>query len=100
MKFANQRRWAPLSRKIRSNVGSRVVVRSSGVMFASSATLETSLRSEAAMSGANNNHLSRSLIGLHDAMSFANFIEAEDPRRLHVEPTGSGIFRDLLEGHI
>jgi hypothetical protein len=52
------------------------------------------------MSDANHNNLSSSLIGLHDPMSLANFIEAEDPRWLHVEPTGSGIFGDLLERHI
>jgi hypothetical protein len=52
------------------------------------------------MSGANDNYLSSSLIGLHDPMSLKNFIEAEDPRWLHVEPTGCGIFGDLLERHI
>jgi len=33
-------------------------------------------------------------------MSLANFIEAEDPRRLDVKPSGSGVLGDLLERYV
>src|SRR4029077_13238743 len=33
-------------------------------------------------------------------MSLANFIEAEDPRRLDVKPSSSGVLGDLLERYI
>src|SRR2546427_2756119 len=42
-------------------------------------------------------HLAAGLVGLHHAVSFTDFVEAEDPRRLHVEPAGCGVPGNLLK---
>jgi hypothetical protein len=47
-----------------------------------------------------NNHLSARLVGLHHAVSFLNLIEAKDSDRLDVEPTHSGVRRNLLKRHV
>src|SRR5215470_14750698 len=45
-------------------------------------------------------HLAAGLVGLHDSMRLADLFEAEDPQRLHVETSGRGVSRDLLQGHV
>src|SRR5215813_1598580 len=52
---------------------------------------------DAATSVVNDDHLSSSLVRLHDAVSFTDFIEAEDPGRLDVQPTRS-LLRSVEEG--
>src|SRR5262249_11419687 len=55
---------------------------------------------DAATSVVNDDHLSSSLVRLHDAVSFTDFIEAEDPGRLDVQPTRSGVGCDLLKRNV
>ena len=55
---------------------------------------------DAATSVVNDDHLSSSLVRLHDAVSFTDFIEAEDPGRLDVQPTRSGVCCDLLKRNV
>src|SRR5262249_53482999 len=56
--------------------------------------------SESWVSAVDHDHLSAGLVGLHDAVSFTDLVEAEDSDRLDVEPTGRGLGGDLLKGHV
>src|SRR5262249_60508597 len=51
-------------------------------------------------SSMNNNHLATGLVGFHHAVGFTDFVEAEDPRRLDVDPAGRGVLSNFLKRDI
>src|SRR5262249_44926409 len=52
------------------------------------------------LSAVDDHHLPAGLVGLHDAMRFADLLEAEDPGGLRIEAPGRHLFGDLLERHV
>jgi hypothetical protein len=48
------------------------------------------------MSAVDDDHFPVGLVGLHDAMSLTDFVEAKDPRRLGVEPASRNVLGDFL----
>jgi hypothetical protein len=49
------------------------------------------------MSAVDDDHFPVGLVGLHDAMSLTDFVEAKDPRRLGVEPASRNVLGDFLK---